>query len=87
MLPFINMNGTIREALIEGRLDVLNKLQDAIDSLQNIAPHGRDAFDKEHWCKMSDVFNRRLETLNNLKNELETEAFALSDGEGFSVPK
>jgi len=40
--PYVNLNGTAREALVEGYCKAAEALHEALDALHAVAPHGRD---------------------------------------------
>lgn len=65
MVPTIHLNGTSRESLIEATCNAADKLRDALDTLRQMGPNGRDYYPQgpdalhkavdEHLARMGKV--------------------------------
>lgn len=86
-LPFVNINGTTRENLVQERVDVASALLAAAQKLRETCPHGRNAFNAEHLKAMTDLWEERGKIILDLATTLMSEAQTLHDGGGFSVQK
>ena len=79
-----NMNGSSRESLVEGRLEILRTAQAFRDALRAVWPNGRDyqlspdpearSEDSADWCKVETA-------VRNFEDVMEQEAIAIQDGE------
>lgn len=81
VLPVAHINGTNRDALIEQLCAVYSALGDALDTLRQAAPNGRDYYPAgavlmEAAQRQHD---RRARMLADLRDELEAQVAAIED--------
>jgi hypothetical protein len=75
-MPFIHLNGTSAEALIEERCTAHFALMAAFDALKRIAPNGRDYYPYGDPAKMERAtaqHRARLQRVQDIIDELEAE--------------
>ena len=78
MRPFVNINGTAREELVEQRRSLLEAILDAKAALAKSLPHGRDYIgDPARFDHDRGVFNARYTALDDLYNEVLEEALQI----------
>ena len=72
-VPLVNLNGTSKQALLEGYQEAWEKLDEAFVAMQKIEPHGRD-----YQTTTAIVFERakaqhimRLQMLTAVQREIE----------------
>ena len=71
--PTVHLNGTSREALLEGYIDCVNAVYHAIEVLQKNAPNARDYeyyFVPGTWAAALVQHEARLEKLESVLAEL-----------------
>jgi hypothetical protein len=71
--PLVNLNGTSKQALLEGYQEAWQKLDDAFNALVKIAPHGRD-YQISHegaYIKARREHNDRMVAVANIQRDLE----------------
>ncbi len=80
--PTIHMNGTSRMSLLEGYMDVLVALQEAMDALAKATPNGRDYYPqgpeailvaqtqhREQMVRLESVAEELMQTLSHLTED------------------
>jgi hypothetical protein len=80
ILPIVNNNGTGRDELIEQRRNVSRAINEALDALRLMYPHGRDYQTDptgEQYKQAQEQHDRRLKALVELNAEILAEARAL----------
>jgi hypothetical protein len=80
-LPTVHLNGTSREELIQLRLEAVTAIREAIVALRKAAPHGRDYYvqSPEAYRMARAVWEARLDALENVAEELRSEALEIQD--------
>ena len=70
--PTVHLNGTSREALLEGYIDALNAVSHAIEVLQKNGPNARDYYvaGPAHWEAAMAEHEARLQKLEAVLAEL-----------------
>jgi hypothetical protein len=79
MLPTVHLNGTSKEALLDGYCDALTALHGAVSKVQAAGPNGRDYYpqgDKAIQTAMAE-HEARLTKLREIITEIETIAESL----------
>jgi hypothetical protein len=73
-LPFVHGNGSGRKALLEGFSEAHKAVRAAEEALKAIYPHGRDYYPLggNVYSSAREQMNKRLETLAEIREELET---------------
>jgi hypothetical protein len=75
-VPFVNLNGTMRQSLQDDLWEAAGKIEEAIISLRETSPHPRDypmvgnVTPTRHWMVARDEFHARLAKLEHVKAEL-----------------
>lgn len=70
--PSVHMNGTAKCDLVDPLCHAYSKIGEAYDALKRTAPNGRDYYIIPGSLELAiGQHNRRLRTLDNLRNELE----------------
>ena len=75
-IPYVHLNGTGKESLLNQRLDAARAVNAAIEALTQMYPHMRDYYldqTGERWRAAVAQHERRLEVLRSLNQELITE--------------
>lgn len=76
--PTINLNGSDRDYLVNQRLAALDHLNDAIETLATITPHGRDyPTDYDRCLQDRETHFDRIRTLRAIYEDLYAEAIAI----------
>lgn len=79
--PMININGETAESHVRKRLDTIQALRVALESMLELRPHGRDYMgDTERYERDLAYHNVRFNTLYNLKTDIEVEALFIREG-------
>ena len=69
--PTVHLNGTSREALLEGYIDCVNAVRHAIEVCQKNAPNARDYYSRiGAWPAAMTEHEARLEKLESVLAEL-----------------
>ena len=85
MKPQINNNGMTREAHVEARVEIKRAIEQVMERLQEIKPHGRDyqtlSNTEFHERMKADekIYQERFALLDKLRNELLDEAVAIQN--------
>ena len=80
MNPTVNMNGDIKQTLVDQRLAVTQKLHEAMEAIRQMNPHGRNYIGNDHQYLLDRAENsRRLNLLLDMYDELMKEAVAIQD--------
>jgi hypothetical protein len=77
-VPSVHLNGTSRDALIRQLLDAHDALRQAVETMQDGAPHARDYYtqaDPDAFTKARNAHFARLAKIEDVQNEL----FALAE--------
>ena len=69
-LPVVHLNGTSRDALLEGYIDSCNALQHAIEVVQKNGPNARDYYVSRVFAFAQAHHESRLERLASVLAEL-----------------
>ena len=78
--PIVHLNGTSRESLIDGLLEVYNRLEGTREAWRRAAPNGRDYYlEPGRLEKAESQHRRRLEAIDHLQNDIEAEMNGISD--------
>ena len=80
VVPIIHMNGSGATNLVGLRVEMLAKLDAAINALGAMAPNGRDYYPVPG--KLDEALaahQERLDALNNVRNAIEVECIAIQD--------
>lgn len=81
MEPKININGMTREQHVRQRIDVLNAIENLMEKMSEIRPHGRDYIgNTEAYQRDLAIHNARFADLDRLRNEVQDEAMAIQEG-------
>jgi len=76
--PTINLNGSDRNYLVNQRLAALDHLNDAIEVLASVIPHGRDyPTDYDRCLQDRETHFDRIRTLRAIYEDLYAEAIAI----------
>lgn len=80
--PTINLNGSDRDYLVNQRLAALDHLNDAIETLARVVPHGRDyPTDYERCLEDRETHFARIQALRAIYETIYAEAIAIK-GQG-----
>ena len=81
--PMMNINGSSANDLIKPRMEALKNLRQAIETLLEVTPNGRDYANSEQ-CKFDRAKHYdRIEAIDHICHELYCEAIAIKrQGEG-----
>lgn len=75
VMPFVHMNGTSAEELLQVREDAYSAISEALDKLRQMAPNGRDYYPVPGSMeKAVQQHQRRMKALSDIMTELEEEA-------------
>lgn len=79
MVPTVHRNGTARESLIEGYLDMIEVIRIAARVLAENGPNGRDYYPQgaDAFKKADDQHTDRLASLSSILGELQHIAEAI----------
>jgi hypothetical protein len=78
MKPFVSINGTDRESLVEQRMAVRRALQDVLDAMGRMAPHGRDyQSDTVDLERDRAIHLARINYISELSNAITAEALEI----------
>ncbi len=79
--PTINLNGSDPAYLVDQRRQAMDCLNDAIEALARVAPHGRD-YPGDYDCCIADRETHfiRLEAIKTLREAIYAEAIAIQEG-------
>lgn len=81
MEPRITLNGMTREQHVRERIDILNAIEETMQKLGEIRPHGRDYIgDEDARQRDLTIHNERFAVLDKLRNEIQDEALAIQEG-------
>jgi hypothetical protein len=69
-MPIVHLNGTSREALLQGYIDCVNAVSHAIDVVRKNAPNARDYYLGAGWPAAQTEHEARLEKLEAVLAEL-----------------
>jgi hypothetical protein len=76
--PTINLNGSDREYLVEQRCAAMDHLQDAIEVLARVTPHGRDyPSDFDRCMQDRETHFARIQAIKSLREAIYSEAVAI----------
>lgn len=79
IVPFIHMNGTSRERLLEALEEAYCAVREAMDKLRECAPNGRDYYPAPGRMEQAVAQHRgRQEHLQAVYDSIEAEAHAIS---------
>lgn len=74
IMPFVHMNGTSKNELLELREKAYSALDSAMDALKEMAPNGRDYYpDPGRMEKAVEQHRRRMKAITDIMAELEKE--------------
>ena len=80
VLPFIHLNGTSRQVLLDERSLALEALRGAVEALEGMRPNGRDYYLEDgRMLKAEHQHLRRHDVLRLLIHEIEQEQRAIAD--------
>ncbi len=81
MIPTVHMNGTSQDELVEQLCAASNALEAAIVALRGAAPNGRDFYPQgpDALTKAIAEHCDRITRIQNVKNEIDELALAVSD--------
>tara|TARA_R110002126_G_C10387373_1_gene494717 strand:+ start:699 stop:968 length:270 start_codon:yes stop_codon:yes gene_type:complete len=80
--PIINNNGTDALDLIDGRRNAMDLIDEVIDALKQLTPHGRDYLGQYDLLAADrDTHFDRLSSLHTLREELLDEALHIQQQE------
>lgn len=70
--PVVNLNGTSRKELQEQCRNAWTAIQDALEAMAKMVPHGRDyqTVSFEHYCLARDQHVARCRSLEQVKDEI-----------------
>lgn len=78
MQPIITLCGTSRESLVRQRIEAREAVYQAMRSLGETAPNGRDYIgNNEAFARDREIYQARFAVLDKLHNELLDEAAAI----------
>lgn len=89
-IPSIHLNGTSQDALLEQYSNAMAAVQNAIEVLNQSAPHPRDYYPQkptDAFFKARSQHLARLAGLESIHRELQDIALAVSDGGYKQEPK
>jgi hypothetical protein len=74
MIPTLHLNGSAASHLLEGYQDAIAAVEEAINSVANTAPHGRDYYVQSPaaYTVARDEHDTRIAKLTNIRVELQT---------------
>jgi hypothetical protein len=76
--PTINLNGSDRAYLVEQRCAAMDHLQDAIEALARVTPHGRDyPTDYDRCLDDRETHFARIQAIKSLREAICAEAVAI----------
>ena len=79
-VPFVHLNGSSRESLENNLSAAYAAVLEAMDTLRQCAPNGRDAYPKPGLMQRLEAQHRtRQEYLQAVADSLEAEAIALQE--------
>lgn len=81
-LPTVHLNGTGRKELVSLRLDVVEKIREAVQALRKAAPHARDYYVQpgtDGYTVAREVWEARQKALEAVAEELRSEALEIQD--------
>lgn len=79
VVPIVHDNGTSKRCLLEYREAAYSSLQDALESLKEMSPNGRDYYpDPGRFEKAVAQHTRRMRVITDLMVELEAECAAIN---------
>jgi hypothetical protein len=83
-LPTVHLNGTSRQALLDGYTHALAAIQAAQQALQQAAPNGRDYYPQGNHTinRATEEHVDRLRRLESIQRELNALALHVSDSGG-----
>jgi hypothetical protein len=82
VLPIIHMNGTSACDLVRVRDEAYLKIQEALESMRQVAPNGRDYYPEPgRMVKAEEQHRRRCRVLSDLLEELDEEIGLLNGGQ------
>ena len=79
MVPYVNLNGTAREELIQQQMTALMTIKAAIEALNQANPHGRDYKTMEDYRVAREEQFQRAAKLFDIKEEIENVIYALME--------
>lgn len=80
--PTVNINGTSLDDLIKPRLEAMDHLMDAIESLKCVTPNGRDYPGDAARCAEDRAEHyQRIGALNAIRDAIYAEAIRIKGGE------
>ena len=81
MVPFIHLNGTSHQTLLEQTDAAFRAVTGAIEALQVAAPNHRDYYPRGDaaWRQVLQEHRTRLEALERVRNELNTILIAICE--------
>jgi len=80
ILPVIHLNGSSKEALLEGSCAIGRALRDALGALEEHAPNQRDYYTAPgRWEAAVAQHRRRAEAVRALYYEIERESQGIAD--------
>ena len=76
--PTINLNGSDRDYLVAERRAAMDHLQDAIEALARVTPHGRDyPTDYDRCLDDRQTHFARIQAIKSLREAIYSEAIAI----------
>jgi len=80
--PTLNINGTDAFDLINPRRNAMALIEEVIEALKQVTPHGRDYIcDRDRFIADRELHFDRLAALHTLRNELLEEALHIQQQE------
>lgn len=80
-VPFVHLNGSSRESLLENLEAAYSAVNAALDALRQCAPNGRDAYPVPGLMeRLTAQHRQRQEHLQAVADSLEAEAIAIQEG-------
>ncbi len=82
IIPIVNINGTSKTELIQGRCDAASAVRAALAAIAQQSPHPRDWQTDESlggYQEARSIHYNRLRLLNQLHDDLEAEAIAIDE--------
>jgi hypothetical protein len=80
VLPQINLNGTSRECLVEQQCSVVHVLHSLLKVMAQAYPNGRDyQLRPAEYAPAREAWEERMQTIENMREEIEAHALAIQD--------